>query len=122
MSNDIINLDVLGRLLKVIGGDPEDLAELVEDYTAGAPTLVDRMRDGAGSSDWVVVYQSAHTLKSNARDMGALQLSELCAALEKEAREGPVDMIEVRVTEIASEEEAARQALLSIWVSDIPDD
>ena len=121
MSDDIINLDVLGRLLKLIGGDPEDLAELVENYAAGAPALVDRMRDGAGSSDWVVVYQSAHTLKSNARDMGALRLSELCAALEREAREGPVDMIDLRVTEIAAEEETARRALLHIQVSDVPD-
>ncbi len=120
MIDETIDLGALRRLLKVIGGNQEDLAELMEDYASDAPTLIARMRDGAGSSDWVTVFQAAHTLKSNARDMGAQRLSDLCAALEEEARDGPVDGAEARVAEIAVAEEAARRALCLIRLSDLP--
>lgn len=122
LTNETINLVALRRLLNAIGGDCEDLTELVEEYAVGAPSLVAKMRDGADLSDWVGVFQAAHTLKSNARDMGAIRLSELCEALEKEARAGPVFWVKERVAEIAAEEETARQALLQMRFTDIPDD
>lgn len=119
MTGETINLAALQRLLNAIGGDPEDLTELLEDYVSGAPALVTRMRDGARSANWVAVFQAAHTLKSNALDMGATHLSALCAALESEAREQPVDAAEERIAEIAAEEEIVRQALMEIQVRDI---
>jgi HPt (histidine-containing phosphotransfer) domain-containing protein len=119
MDDGLIDRAALRRLLEVIGGDPEDFAELVDDYFAGAPELVASIRAGADSGDWEAVYRAAHTLKSNAKDFGALRLAALCATLESAARQGAVDSPEVVIAEIEREEAAARQALQAIRVSDV---
>lgn len=61
------NAGVLGRLIEVF----------VEDVTATLPTL--------RASDEDAVRKAAHTLKSSAANMGALQLAELLLALETSA-------------------------------------
>lgn len=119
MSEETIDVASLRRLLGVIGGDQEDLTELVDDYNSGAPKLVETMHEAAASSDWVGVYRSAHTLKSNARDMGAQRLSRLCAVLESDVREGSIEDAETRIIEIRKEEIAARELLQKIISHDI---
>ena len=64
----------------------------------------------------------AHSLKSNARDFGALQLTDLCQELEAKCREGvPFDATAL-IDSIAQEETAVRAALERVKASDFAGD
>lgn len=81
MSTDI-DMAALKKLKDLIGGDTEDLAELVDDFIASFPGQVSRMRAESEAEDWAALRITAHTCKSNARDIGAMGLFQRCAALE----------------------------------------
>lgn len=101
----------LQRLLDVIGGDREDLQELLEDYLDTAPRLAAEIRAGAEIGDADAMRIAAHTLKSNARDFGAMKLSALCQELEQACREKSVTEPLAAAAEIEAEERAAAAAL-----------
>lgn len=111
MDSGIIDRAALRQLLDVIGGDRDDLDELLEDYRNMAPDLAAEMFDAAEAGDLDRLRIAAHTLKSNARDFGALRLSSLCEALEKECRAGSVTDARGSATAIVTEEAAARRSL-----------
>lgn len=77
-----IDIAALKKLKDLIGGETEDLAELVDDFITSFPGQVSRMRTESSAQDWPALRISAHTCKSNARDVGATDLFQLCAALE----------------------------------------
>ncbi|ESY51407.1 MULTISPECIES: Hpt domain-containing protein [unclassified Mesorhizobium] len=78
--------DALDKLLDLIGGDQDSLAELIESFLEESTLLVEQMRRAAESGDRSGLGRAAHTLKSSARDFGANQLSALCAAMEQSCR------------------------------------
>jgi len=119
MHEKAIDLSALRRLLEVIGGDPDDYAELVGDYIGSTPNLAAEICNAAGSMDWETVFRTAHTLKTNARDFGAMRLATLCASLEAAAKQGCVESPEAIISEIEIEEAAARQALQEIRIEDV---
>ncbi|MEM8957858.1 MAG: Hpt domain-containing protein [Pseudomonadota bacterium] len=88
MTNPIIDTAALLKLKDMIGGDTEDLAELVDDFVAAFPDQAARMMREAAAEDWGALRITAHSCKSNARDMGARTLSELCATLELQCKSG----------------------------------
>jgi len=119
MNEETLELAALRRLLEVIGGDPEDFVELVNDYLGSTPNLVTQIQKAAALSDWETVFRTAHTLKSNARDFGAFRLANCCASLESAARQGYVELPTILISEIEIEELAARQVLQRISVKDL---
>lgn len=68
MSAEVIDKGALRRLLDVIGGDPEDRDELLEDDRSTGPEIVGTIGAAAIAGDLEAVRIAAHTLKSNARD------------------------------------------------------
>lgn len=112
-----IDRKALDRLLELIGGDLEDLQELVDEFEQSTPDLVVTMRTAVVESDVASLRIAAHSLKSNARDMGATTLAALCEALEHAARDGAVDAPGDRVAEIDSELTRARSALAAMSLS-----
>ena len=108
MSDDPIDWEVLARL---DFGDPpgELLAMLVATFLEHAPTNVAAMQDGAAAGDAAAVRLASHSLKSSARQFGALHLGDLCEAIEHAAAEGRIDP--GAVDEAAGEFERARAAL-----------
>ncbi|NCO16357.1 MAG: Hpt domain-containing protein [Alphaproteobacteria bacterium] len=82
---DSIPLDrrALRRLFCVIGGDPDDLRDLIGDFRDSVPELVTAIREAAQTGDADALRRGAHTLKSNARDFGATTLADLAADLER---------------------------------------
>lgn len=73
----------LQALQEVMGGGREDLVELIADFLGEASGHLAVLADpGAGAE---ALRRAAHTLKSNLRDLGALDLAEVCARLEHEA-------------------------------------
>jgi len=109
-----IDRDALKKLLDIVGGDPEDLAEFIEDFVEIAPELVTQMRDGAASGDWEKVRIAAHTLKSNAKDLGAPDLSELSKTLEDQCKSGNTSECGSLIEQIAQQTDAATSGLSGI--------
>ena len=121
VNDGVIDRAALTRLLVAIGGDPQDLDELLEDYRSTAPSLAAQIRSAAGSGDLEALRIAAHTLKSNARDFGAMRLSSLCEKLERDCRSGAVSDSQSAAEAIAVEEAAARQALDALSADDLAD-
>lgn len=79
-----INQSSLNALLELVGGDADSLHELIQSYIEEAQVHSQNLTNGL--SDVELLGRTAHTLKSSSRDFGALVLSELCMALERQAK------------------------------------
>lgn len=119
MGEQLIDHAALKRLLELLGSDPAELADLLDDYNEDAPDLAHRIRDAAEHSDLDALRIAAHTLKSNARDFGALRLSALCAELEQACTTGSLEDPRTAAKEISLAEEQARQALAMIRLDEL---
>jgi len=112
MTDEVIDRAALKRLLDVIGGDPDDLAELIEEFETVTPDILETMKSAANAGDIAALRISAHSLKSNSRDFGAVALAGSCEALERDCHGGDVDDPVARVAVIGSQLDAARAALI----------
>ena len=81
MSEGVINKAALQRLLDVIGGDREDLAELLEEFETSTPQTLAEMQAAAAAGDLGALRIASHSLKSNGRDFGADALATACDPL-----------------------------------------
>ena len=115
---DVLDLDALRHLRSVIGGNTNDLMELVEDFVATLPHQMEDMRGQAENSDLAALRITAHSCKSNARDLGAPALSALCAELERLCAEGQA----TRITPLLELIEEAGQAALDGYARLEPSD
>ena len=116
MTDTGIDLAALKRLKDMIGGDVDDLSELVEDFLTALPDQLSKMRDAEQSQDWAALRITAHSCKSNARDLGATHLSALCATLEGQCKAGaPVDL----AAQLSAIETAADAAMTSLRAQDL---
>jgi two-component system sensor histidine kinase/response regulator len=90
------------RALRKPGG-PDLLKRIVGLYITNSRALVDSLRASITSSDAAAVLQAAHSLKSSSANVGATELTKLCATLETAAKAGKLTsgwaMLEPIVTE-----------------------
>ena len=89
-----VDLDVLRRM---VGDDPQAVHELIVEYLRSAREQVAELRLAWQDGDHRHAGAIAHKLKSASRAVGALELGELCAALERHRQGGeggtaPVDL------------------------------
>lgn len=111
MTHAVIEKHALLRLLDVIGGDPDDLQELLEDFEETTPGTLQEMKDAAANDDLTALRISSHSLKANGRDFGAVALADACAQLEQACRDGTVQDAVAEVHAISEELSRARAAL-----------
>jgi HPt (histidine-containing phosphotransfer) domain-containing protein len=111
MVDEVIDRTALKRLLDVIGGDPDDLAELIEEFETVTPGILETMKSEAKVGDFEALRISAHSLKSNSRDFGASSLAQSCEELERDCRDGDVGDPSARVAVIGTQLDEARAAL-----------
>ncbi|TPI58857.1 MULTISPECIES: Hpt domain-containing protein [unclassified Mesorhizobium] len=91
-----IDKGALDKLRELVGGEEADLVELVESFLEEGPSIMLDMWSSARASDLAVTRRAAHSLKSNARDMGAAELSQICAQVEARCASGePTDLAEI---------------------------
>lgn len=77
----------LNKLLNLVGGNKADLAELIGSFLEETPPLLLDLRHALETGDTELFRRAAHTLKSSARDFGAIQLSQLSQQLEALGKE-----------------------------------
>ena len=83
-----LDAKALETLLEVIGGDRSSMTELIESFEGEAPRLMQQMQVASAAENLEALRRAAHTMKSSARDFGAVELSRLCEILEHQCRVG----------------------------------
>ena len=101
----------LDNLLEIIGGDRDALADLIDSFLAEGPALIGRIESAARDGNAEALRQAAHTMKSSAADFGAMELSRLCATLEKLGRAGTTEGAAALAAEAAASYQSAAAAL-----------
>jgi HPt (histidine-containing phosphotransfer) domain-containing protein len=89
----VLDTDVLAELRDSVGGDPEFVAELIDEFVADAPIQIESLRLSATRGDADAARRAAHTLKANARTFGANELAPLCEEAEAGARAGDLGAV-----------------------------
>ena len=87
----------LAKLQEVVGGDPADVAELIDSFLDEAPDLLAAIGRAHAAGDVAALKRAAHSLKSAAREFGAMALADACDRIERRCREGRSDGIEPEV-------------------------
>ena len=83
----VIVSEVFDRLRQATAKDPSVLLELCNDYLAEARATVRQLREAVTSQDAGSIRERAHYLKGSSLMIGAQDLSQQCAALEKMGRD-----------------------------------
>jgi HPt (histidine-containing phosphotransfer) domain-containing protein len=99
----------LDELRAMTGDDDALYVELLDSFLADADVYIAEL-DSA--SDAQSVRRAAHSLKSNAMNVGATSLAALCRALESESAAGVVTDAASRVGVIRRELATVREAVL----------
>lgn len=87
------------------------LQKVLKIFIETSPSMLAKMQDAAAGGDLGALRDAAHTLKSSAANVGAADLSELCARLEALARQGDVGSCLAMMGAVESEFEWAAEAL-----------
>lgn len=116
MTDTTIDINALTKLKAMIGGNVDDLTELVDDFLTTLPDQLQAMRAAQDGQDWPALRIAAHSCKSNARDLGASHLSSLCAALELQCRSENITDLNEQLSTI---DDAAQQAIASLKEMDL---
>lgn len=119
MSQVPIDQTALQNLKSMIGGDADDLAELIDDFMSTLPVQVDHMKAHSAKGDWRALRITSHSCKSNSRDMGALQLGDLCAALELQCKEGQPTGLDEQIDHISEEAKTVLEAISKLDPKDV---
>lgn len=101
----LIHREALDILQKLIGGSRDDLEDLVRGFIDEGRTMLDDAQAAAAAGEEAVLKRAAHSLKSNARDLGAVAFADLCAAIEADLVAGQ--------PAVAMRERVA--ALMALW-------
>lgn len=86
---EVLDGVTLGGLRGELGD--EVLTELVDLFVSEATGRVEAIAQAVQAEDLDALGRAAHALKGSALNLGARELSELCAFLEERARQGPGD-------------------------------
>jgi PAS domain S-box-containing protein len=91
-ADQAVDPKVLIEFQEMMGEEgPELLKTLVNLFLQDSPNLIEDMRKSIVAKDAVILDRSAHTLKGNSYQMGALTLASLCFELEKIGKAGSVE-------------------------------
>lgn len=103
----------IDTLRQNLGGDLELAHTILEIFLDDSPDLIATMQKALQAKTWTDLERAAHTLKSNARMLGAEALDTLCATIEGHARQGEVGEAEPLVTEVDRQYDEVRSVILA---------
>lgn len=105
--------EALNELLAMTGGDAALFVELLDTFLTDADQYLGELEAAVAADDHAALQRPAHSLKSNALNVGATRLAELSRALELEARTGSVPAAGDRVAAVREELSGVRDAVAS---------
>jgi HPt (histidine-containing phosphotransfer) domain-containing protein len=94
------------QALRELGGEHDLVRELIDLFLEDAPVRLQSMQAAVSGPDFATLELQAHTLKSSSANLGAEELSRLCARLELAARHADANACEQivpRVREVYEE-------------------
>jgi CheY-like chemotaxis protein/HPt (histidine-containing phosphotransfer) domain-containing protein len=83
----VLDPTVWANLRDLAAGDPSFLPNLVRTFREYGTTLLAELAEASGRDDLEGIGRVAHTLKSSAAQVGALELSRSCRDLEQSVRD-----------------------------------
>jgi len=92
--------------------DEELVGVVIEGFLADIPQQIEMLRGYLVSGDTVGVERQLHTMKGAVANVSGEILRSLVHELEKEAQSGNVHVVEERMTELVTEFERLRQAMV----------
>jgi len=105
---------VLAEVLESTGGDREFLDELIATYLDDVPRQLAALRQAASAGTPDAVARAAHALKGASASLGAAGLAERSRVFELAARAGRLDDAGDQISELETEFQRVREALLAI--------
>jgi CheY-like chemotaxis protein len=87
----VLTTEGLSRMQRMAAEEPAFLAQLIDVFTEEAPELVSQMQQAIEHADAASLRRASHSLKSNAAEFGASDLTEQCRQLEALAASGRTD-------------------------------
>ena len=105
----VIDMKALERLHE--WGGKRLVAQMIDLFLSQAPERLNGLREGLASGDLEVVERSAHSLKSTAANLGAVELGALAAKAEAAAGEKDLESVRGLFPQIDAEFARARDAL-----------
>ena len=108
-----LDAGAMTRLLEITGGDQAFVDELIDTFIEDATTQIEALRAAGRDGSIGAVVRPAHSLKSNAQNVGATLLADLSGALEADARAGAVPDLTARIEAVEAEFGAVSTALLT---------
>jgi CheY-like chemotaxis protein/HPt (histidine-containing phosphotransfer) domain-containing protein len=101
-------LDV-GKGLQQVGGDDKNYRELLLDFIQGLPDRISTLEKFLEEQDLDSLARSAHNLKGVSSNLGALELSECAAKLDKQFVAGYTDKDQSLILDLKKAEENLRR-------------
>jgi HPt (histidine-containing phosphotransfer) domain-containing protein len=92
LQNGIIEWSVLDELLVFRKpGGPDPRRRIITIYLDSTPMLMEAIKTAISAADGILVFKSAHALKSSSMNVGAIGLGSLCAELERTGKVGSIE-------------------------------
>jgi PAS domain S-box-containing protein len=113
-AEEILYPIALEKLNKMVDGDTDFLAELIDTFLEDAPQLLADLRQALEQGDAAGLRLAAHTLKSNSVDFGAATLAKLCQELETMGKAGVLAGANQLVMQAETEYEQVKVALATV--------
>ena len=88
------DLDTAGAISMI--GNEELFMKILKEYYRVMHTKADKIKECYDAEDWENYTINVHALKSSSKQIGAMELSEMAAALEKAGNEKDIDFIKER--------------------------
>ena len=108
----VLDASALDRLRELDPkGENQLLPRVLAAFNTSIARLVPQVRTASAGGDLAGVRHVAHTLKSSAASMGAMQLAQMCAELETMIRLDQVDSLAARVDAMCVEIDQVLMAL-----------
>jgi CheY-like chemotaxis protein len=82
-----LDRDVLHQLREDLGG-PAPLREVIRSFLDQTPSVLSALRDAAARADVPSIRRAAHMIKGTSSTLGARELSEQCAEIERVGQTG----------------------------------
>lgn len=95
-------------------GDPEDYLDALSVFASSIPSKTEKIREALSAGDLETYRTLVHSIKSSARTVGAIAVSDLARALEDAAKKNDREQIEKDTPRLLSMYEALEVPLKSL--------